>query len=200
MPGGEGMKTEASESRSDSGTGVSQRLGSQRSSFESLRRVREKDQEFVFFEQSGLLVRILRTNMTRGVDIGEEWMRVISKTRLRQFWESSGNEDSAGPLRAWHTHVSLRCVAWRSWSDVKLTFGSASLVGNCVVFNIGGNKYRLVTRILYPSQKVFILKIMTHVEYDQDTWKDGCGCYQPPPKKSKTTDATPTAKPKKRGS
>jgi mRNA interferase HigB len=126
-------------------------------------------------------------------------MRVISKTMLRQFWESSGYEDSEGPLRAWHTHVSHRTVAWQSWSEVKTQYGSASLIGNCVVFNIGGNKYRLVTRILYPSQKVFVLKVMTHAEYDEDSWKEDCGCYEPPPQKPKLASTTSTAKPKKRG-
>ena len=46
-----------------------------------------------------------------------------------------------------------------------------------MIFNIGGNKYRLVTRILYPSQKVFILKVMTHREYDENRWKNECGCF-----------------------
>ncbi|MFO7904883.1 MAG: type II toxin-antitoxin system HigB family toxin [Planctomycetota bacterium] len=111
-------------------------------------------------------------------------MRVISKARLKQFWEVPGHEDSEGPLGAWYTHVSNRTVAWQSWGDVKAEFGTASLVGNCVVFNIGGNKCRLVTRILYPSQKVFVLKVMTHEEYDEDKWKEECGCYCPPrPKK-----------------
>lgn len=110
-------------------------------------------------------------------------MRVISRARLRQFWESPGHKDSEGPLRAWFTHVSDKSVAWQSWSDVKSDFASASLVGNCVVFNIGGNKYRLVVRILFPSQKVFVLKAMTHKEYDANTWKDECGCYAPPPKR-----------------
>ena len=89
----------------------------------------------------------------------------------------------------------------QSWGDVKADFGSASLVGNCVVFNIGGNKYRLATRILYPSQKVFILKCMAHTEYDEDKWKTDCGCYEPPPfrlgKAAKA--ATEQAKPAKRG-
>jgi mRNA interferase HigB len=125
-------------------------------------------------------------------------MRVISKTRLRQFWETSGYEDSEGPLRAWHTHVSDRTVAWQSWSEAKTQYGSASLVGNCVVFSIGGNKYRLVTRILYPSQKVFVLKMMTHAEYDKDSWKEDCGCYDPPPKPN-PGGKSDTAKPKKRG-
>ncbi len=107
-------------------------------------------------------------------------MRIISKARLREFWKSF--KDAEDPLRAWYTHVSNRTVEWQSWGDVKADFGSASHVGNCVVFNIGGNKYRLVTRILYPSQKVFILKVMTHKEYDQDKWKEECGCFEPPPK------------------
>lgn len=113
-------------------------------------------------------------------------MRVVSKSRLRQFWETPGYEDSEGPLRAWHAHVSHRTVVWQSWGDVKADYGTASLVGNCVVFNIGGNKYRLATRVLYPSQKVFILKVMTHEEYDKDLWKEACGCYSSPPEKKAT--------------
>jgi mRNA interferase HigB len=108
-------------------------------------------------------------------------MRIISKSRLRGFWESPDQKDAEQPLKAWYTHVSNKSVAWQSWGDVKAAFGSASSVGNCIVFNIAGNKYRLVTRILYPSQKVFILKIMTHEEYDDDKWKLECGCYSPPP-------------------
>lgn len=108
-------------------------------------------------------------------------MRIISKARLREFWQCSGCRDSEGPLRAWHQHVSHRSVAWQSWADVKALFGSASSVGNCTVFNIGGNKYRLIARILFPSQKVFVLKIMAHAEYDIGHWKKDCGCYSPPP-------------------
>jgi mRNA interferase HigB len=108
-------------------------------------------------------------------------MRVISKARLKSFWETSEYRDAEGPLRAWYTHVNHRTVTWHSWGDVKADFGNASLVGSCVVFNIGGNKYRLATRILYPSQKVFLLKVMTHEEYDQDKWKGECGCFEPLP-------------------
>jgi mRNA interferase HigB len=112
-------------------------------------------------------------------------MRVISKARLRAFWDEPGHEDAEGSLRAWHTHVSNKAVSWQSWGDVKAEFGTASPVGNCVVFNIGGNKYRPITRILYPSQKVFILKVMTHAVYDDDKWKEECGCFEPPPKPKK---------------
>lgn len=125
-------------------------------------------------------------------------MRIISKARLRQFWETPGCKDSEGPLRAWHTHLSHRSVAWHSWAEVKAEIGSASLVGNCVVFNIGGNKYRLITRILYSSQKVFVLKCMTHAEYDEDEWKTDCGCYESPPAKcGSKLKATPVKRKKK---
>jgi mRNA interferase HigB len=110
-------------------------------------------------------------------------MRVISKARLRQFWELPGCDEAEGSLRAWYTHVNSKSVSWHSWSDVKATFGSASSVGNCVVFNVGGNKFRLITRILYRSQKVFVLKVMSHREYDEDKWKEQCGCFIPPPRR-----------------
>ena len=113
-------------------------------------------------------------------------MRVISKARLKRFWESHAHRDAEGPLRAWYTHVSSKAVCWRSWADVKKQFGNASGVGNCVVFNIGGNKYRLVVRILYVSQKVFILRVMTHQEYDDDRWKVKCGCFTPPPRREES--------------
>jgi len=124
-------------------------------------------------------------------------MRVISKSRLRQFWESPEGQEAEGPLQAWYTHVSNRTVSWYSWGDVKAEFGNASIVGNCIVFNIGGNKFRLITRILYPSQKVFVLRVMTHSEYDEDKWKVDCGCYAPPPEKP-TKKATGKAVTKKR--
>ena len=114
-------------------------------------------------------------------------MRVISKARLKQFWQEPGRQDAEGPLQAWHTHVDSRTVSWQSWGDVKADFGSASLVGSCVVFNVAGNKYRLVTRILYPSQKVFVLRVMSHSEFDGGHWKDECGCFMPTPKR-RTSD------------
>ena len=108
-------------------------------------------------------------------------MRVISKTRLRQYWQAPRHADAEGPLRAWYTHVSSKTVQWFTWADVKATFASASIVGSCIVFNIGGNKYRLVTRIFFGSQKVFVLKVMSHAEYDEDRWKEDCGCFKPSP-------------------
>ncbi|MEO8493835.1 MAG: type II toxin-antitoxin system HigB family toxin [Planctomycetota bacterium] len=125
-------------------------------------------------------------------------MRVISKSRLKQFWDQPVHKDAQGPLRAWYTHVNSKSVSWQSWADVKAAFASASIVGNCVVFNVGGNKYRLAARILYPSQKVFVLKVMTHEEYDADKWKEECGCYEPPPKPATRRMRSAATKPSQR--
>lgn len=125
-------------------------------------------------------------------------MRVISKARLEQFWKQIGHEDAEGPLRAWHTHVNSKTVSWHCWADVKADFATASIVGNCVVFNIGGNKYRLVTRALYASQKVFVLKVMTHKKYDEATWKNECGCHESPPPKPKPMSRGTIGPPKRK--
>jgi mRNA interferase HigB len=73
---------------------------------------------------------------------------------------------------------------------VKASFASASIVGDCIVFNIGGNKYRLISRIRHAAQKVFLLKVMTHSEYDEDKWKGECGCFEPPQPAKKTKTST----------
>jgi mRNA interferase HigB len=112
-------------------------------------------------------------------------MRVVSKARLKLFWEFAGHEDAEGPFRAWYTHVSSKTISWHSWGDVKASFAGASVVGDCIVFNIGGNKYRLICRVRYATQKVFVLKVMTHGEYDEDKWKGECGCFGVPPPSKK---------------
>lgn len=108
-------------------------------------------------------------------------MRVIAISRLRTFWEASEQQDAEGPLKAWYAHVSNRQVEWRNWADVRASFANADLVGNCTVFNIAGNKYRLITRIMYSSQKVYLLEVMTHKDYDKNKWKEECGCFKAPP-------------------
>ncbi len=107
-------------------------------------------------------------------------MRVISISRLKAFWMRPGHEDAEAPLKAWHTIVNNRDTDWYNLSDVKRTFPSASIVGDCVVFNIGGNKYRLVTRMRFASHVVYVLLVMTHREYDRVAWVRDCGCHAKP--------------------
>lgn len=107
-------------------------------------------------------------------------MWVISKKKLRDFWESPGYENSKGQLEAWYRIVNNKETDWGSFQDVKQTYGNASLVGDCVVFNICGNQYRLIAIIVYPSRKVLIRGVFTHKEYDEGKWKQDCGCLKTP--------------------
>lgn len=91
-------------------------------------------------------------------------MRVIALKRLREHWEARGRGDSEQPLKAWYALV--RQAAWAHFPDVKAQFGSASAVGERVVFNIAGNKYRLVTYINYEFHTVYVRFVGTHAEYD----------------------------------
>jgi mRNA interferase HigB len=154
---------------------------------------------FAFCEFRACLFAFCELQCQRMPISGVELDAVISKARLRRFWNQSDHEQAEGPLRAWYTHVSSKSVSWLSWADVKTDFATASIVGNCVVFNIGGNKFRLVTRVMYRSQKVFILKVLSHAEYDENKWKEECGCFNPPPKRtilrvSSDKGKTPTRK------
>lgn len=89
-------------------------------------------------------------------------MRIISRKRLRDF--AKKHPDAAGPLDDWYKIV--RAAGWQTPRDVKLVFGTASFVGDIVVFNIGGNKYRLAVNVRYRFHAVYIRRVMTHREYD----------------------------------
>jgi len=92
-------------------------------------------------------------------------VRIIARGTLRDFWEERSHRDSEQPLRAWFAEV--RRAAWRTPADVKAAYRNASFVrGDRVVFNIGGNKYRLVVAVKYSAQLVFIRFVGTHADYD----------------------------------
>lgn len=100
-------------------------------------------------------------------------MRVISKRRLREFWKIF--PDAREPLQAWHKVAEK--ARWADFADVRATFATVSGVPlkcgiTAIVFNIGGNKYRLVTRIEYRFHVVYVKVVLTHREYDKDKWKD----------------------------
>jgi mRNA interferase HigB len=93
-------------------------------------------------------------------------VRVIARRTLREFWEQRGHGDAEQPLRAWFAEA--RRATWRTPSDVKAAYRNASFVGNDrVIFNIGGNKYRLVVALKYSAQIAFIRFVGTHAAYDK---------------------------------
>src|SRR5205814_1546321 len=109
-------------------------------------------------------------------------LRVISKSKLREFWMRPGNGEAERPLTDWFNTVNTREIDWRHVSDVRATYRRADQVGDCVVFDIGGNKYRLITIIRYDINMVYVRKVMTHKEYDENKWQEECGCFKKPPR------------------
>lgn len=91
-------------------------------------------------------------------------VRVISKKKLVEFYKK--HAETKGPLEAWYHEVKKE--NWTNYMDVKNKYRSSSPIkGNRVVFNIKGNKYRLVVKINYESKIIYIRFIGTHKEYDK---------------------------------
>ncbi len=91
-------------------------------------------------------------------------MRIIAKRTLREFWIR--HVDAKAPLEAWHSEA--KAAKWRNPQDIKVQYRNASILKNGrVVFNISGNKYRLIVAVRYDLQIIFIRFVGTHRQYDQ---------------------------------
>ena len=95
-------------------------------------------------------------------------MHIISKKKIEQFSKKYSN--SRVPLLEWYKVI--KNVDIQNHTELQSLFPSADLVGRKTVFNIGGNKYRLIVRVNFLYKKVFILHILTHAEYDRGKWKE----------------------------
>jgi mRNA interferase HigB len=94
-------------------------------------------------------------------------VRVISRRKLREFWER--HADARAPLDAWHKRSEK--ADWRKFADLKADYATADLVDRFVVINIGGNKYRLILEIFFESGVILVRDVLTHADYDKGTWK-----------------------------
>jgi mRNA interferase HigB len=91
-------------------------------------------------------------------------MRIISRKTLREFWEK--HPDCRQQLQAWY--VDVKHAQWKKSSDIKTVYRNASFLSdNRVVFNIKGNKYRIVVVVEYRFEAVYIRFVGTHQEYDR---------------------------------
>jgi mRNA interferase HigB len=94
-------------------------------------------------------------------------MHIITKRALADFW--STHEDAEGPLRAWLT--ICRKTNFENFSTLRRSLAGVDKVGKFTVFDIGGNKYRLITVIHFNRRKIYIRHVLTHKEYDLGHWK-----------------------------
>lgn len=94
-------------------------------------------------------------------------MHILTKRRLQEFWAKHPHSEK--PLRSWH-HICERS-RFSNFSDLRHAFDAVDKVGKFTVFDIGGNKWRLITVVHYSSGKIYIRDVLTHEQYDQDKWK-----------------------------
>jgi mRNA interferase HigB len=94
-------------------------------------------------------------------------LRIVGRETIAEFQRN--HPDSVAPLDRWV--IVVEAVSWKNPAEVRATFGSADLVGRKVVFNIGGNKYRLIAAISFEIRIVFVEAVLTHSEYDKEKWK-----------------------------
>ena len=94
-------------------------------------------------------------------------MHVISKKALREFWEKY--PDSQTALVRWFKLIDKQDFG--NFAQLRTVFPSADQVGDLIVFNIGGNKYRLVASFHFNRGKVYVRHVLTHPEYDRGDWK-----------------------------
>jgi len=95
-------------------------------------------------------------------------MHIITRRRLLEFSQKHPNAEK--PLDLWYRIVKHN--NFNSFSDLQKIFPRADQVGRLTVFNIGGNKFRLITFIIYAKKKVYIRDILTHKIYDKGKWKE----------------------------
>jgi mRNA interferase HigB len=101
---------------------------------------------------------------------GGAMAHVISKRRLRQFWQK--HHDAEKDLMAWY---KAACKApWTTIAEVRELFPTADQVGRCLVFNIRHNRYRLVVRMSRNWRRIWVRQVLTHKDYDKDEWKQDC--------------------------
>lgn len=98
--------------------------------------------------------------------MGSYHMRVISRRTIKEFYSQPEYRDSKGPLEAWYSEA--KHAEWEKPAAIKQKYGTASIIANNrVVFNIGGNTYRLVVKIHYNTGIIYIRFVGTHEEYDE---------------------------------
>lgn len=95
-------------------------------------------------------------------------MHIVTRKRLNEF--ASLHPDTKNALTQWYK--TAKQSEFNSFVELRERFPSADQVGKLTVFNIGGNKARLIAAIHYNRQKIYIRAVLTHAEYDEERWKE----------------------------
>jgi len=101
-------------------------------------------------------------------------MRIIGTEHIETF--SHKRSSARRHFDRWLQAVES--ANWKKWADVKQTYAKASKAGLCVVFDVQGGSFRVITRIDYEYEIVSIVYVLTHPEYDRGKWKNECECNE----------------------
>ncbi len=94
-------------------------------------------------------------------------MRIIGRKVIEDF--KRHHADSRTSLDNWYRVVASR--EWTNFAEMRQVFPSADRVGSYLIFNIGGNKYRLIANANYQAKTLLVRAVLTHQEYDRGSWK-----------------------------
>ncbi len=93
-------------------------------------------------------------------------MHILSRKALRLFWDR--HPESENPQLRWYR--IMQRTDFHGFEELRAAFPTADKVDHWIVFNMGGNKYRLITSVHFNRNKVCIRRVLTHQEYDRETW------------------------------
>ncbi len=94
-------------------------------------------------------------------------MNVISKRGL--FERAAMYPDASAALQVWFDVATES--AWRNLNDVRRSFPATDMVGDLAIFNIRGNRFRLIVRMVFRYQRIYVKEFLTHAEYSREKWK-----------------------------
>jgi mRNA interferase HigB len=97
-------------------------------------------------------------------------LRVISKREL--FNKSEAFADAKTPLQVW-LEIAKQ-AKWNSLEDIRKALPATDMIGKLAIFNIKGNTYRLLARIEFDGQRIYVKEFLTHAEYSKGRGKNGC--------------------------
>src|ERR1700689_2129481 len=96
-------------------------------------------------------------------------MRIVSRKAIREA--STGHAEWSASLNAWYKIT--KCADWKNFADVRNSWKNSDVVGRFVVFDISHNRCRLIATVKYRWRMVYVLRILTHAEYDEKEWQKG---------------------------
>lgn len=97
-------------------------------------------------------------------------MHIISRKALRVYSEKHPVAEQV--LSDWFRKIKQ--ISPANFAELRQIFPRADIFGKCIVFDVGGNNYRVITHVNFKLKKVFIRYVLSHAEYDKDKWKNDC--------------------------